>query len=95
METAYKYNIGDRVVCDGLIGIVESRNIHVSGENGYGLVSEEDEEITCTAMESKIDLCTEDEIDQSEALSSARLNSERIRNTIGRMTDKYFRDGSH
>lgn len=91
----FKFKEGDRVLYEGLIGVVEScssNGIH----NSYGLVSEVNEELTCTAKETECELVLEDdEIDQSEGLANANFASQRIQNMVGGMTDKYYRDGCH
>jgi hypothetical protein len=87
---------GDRVLYDGLVGIVEDVYETYAGTPQLSLVSELDEEITCSADTDKCELLTEDqEIDQESALNEARFNSELIRFQVDRLTDKYFRDGNH
>ena len=91
----FKFKEGDRVLYEGLIGVVESAE-HYGGTNNYGLVSEVNEELTCTAKEAECELVLEDdEIDQSEGLANANYASQRIQNMVGGMTDKYYRDGCH
>ena len=91
----FKFKEGDRVLYEGLIGVVESCSSNGTF-NSYGLVSEVNEELTCTAKESECELVLEDdEIDQSEGLENANYASQRIQNMVGGMTDKYYRDGCH
>ncbi len=91
----YKFKEGDRLLYDGIIGVVESKSTN-GVFNSYGLVSEINEELTCTAKESECELVLDDtEIDQSEGIAMANLSSQRISNIGDSLTDKYFRDGNH
>jgi hypothetical protein len=91
-----KYQIGDKVVYDGLVGIVESISESASSNLPMvSLVSEVDSEISCTAMESECQPYDGRVIDQQEALNEAYNAGFHIRNMGGRLTDKYFRDGNH
>ncbi len=90
-----KYNIGDRVVYAGVIGIVLSFSDYGDGRIGYGLEAELDSEITCTAMEHEIEFYTgEEELDQENILSQARLNGQLMMIQIDGITDKYIGDCS-
>jgi len=92
----YKFKKGDRVLYQGLIGIVIGRWKSTDKKNSYDLISEENEELTCSARESECELVLQDdEIDQSEALVMASLASKRITNMVGGLTDSHFRDGCH
>lgn len=92
----HKFEIGQRVIYEGLIAVIESKDTYYAdGRPCYGLVAEEDEELTCTADEEKCELYIDQEIDQNEALFMANLESKRIQNMVGGLTDKYFRDGCH
>ena len=95
METKYKYEIGQKVIYEGLIAIIESKSTYVNGNPCYGLVAEENEELSCTADEAKCELYIDQEIDQGKALFAADMSSIAIRGTVGKITDKYFRDGCH
>lgn len=95
MEITYKFEIGQRVIYEGLIGIIESRSTYCNGTNCYGLISEEDTELSCTADEEKCTLYTDQEINQKESLLSAHANAIAIMGAVGKITDKYFRDGNH
>lgn len=92
-----KFKQGDLVIYAGLIGRVDYVTFTASGNLPMlGLTSIEDEEMTCTAMESECEAYSDEmEIDQSEALFEAKLSSKRIQNMVGGLTDKYFRDGCH
>ena len=87
----HKFNIGQKVVYDGLLAEVESQSNYTDGRNCYGLVCLEDSELTCTADEDKCDIYDEaEELDQSKALSEAHDSSRRIAGMVDRITDKYF-----
>lgn len=91
----FKFKEGDRLLYEGIIGVVESKSSN-GVFNSYGLVSEINEELTCTAKESECELVSEDDdIDQSEGIAMANLSSQRIQNMVEGMTDKYYRDGNH
>ena len=93
--TKHKFEIGQKVIYKGLIGIIESKSNYVNGKPCYGLVAEENEELSCTADEEECELYTDQEINQSEALFAADMSSIAIMGTVGKLTDKYFRDGCH
>jgi hypothetical protein len=93
--TTHKFEIGQKVIYEGLIGIIETKSTYVDGRPSYGLVAEQNSEISCTADEQKCELYTGQEIDQREALLTDDYNSARILGTVGKITDKYFRDGCH
>lgn len=92
----YRFEIGERVYYDGLVAKVESRS-NVAGTNIplYSLVAEEDEELTCSAIEDNIEKYNGEEVDQEAALSQARLSSALIAYEVNGLTDKYLRDGNH
>jgi len=90
-----KFKVNDLVIYEGLIGKVESLSEVYDGTPTVDLVSIEDEELTCTAVESKCELYNGEDFDQTEGLSNAREASNRITNMVGNITDKYFRDGNH
>jgi hypothetical protein len=91
----FKFKEGDRVLYDGIIGIVES--FWNNGKwNNYDLVSEEDNQLTTTAKEIECTLVSEDEeIDTSEAMSNIIMRNKSIQNMVGGLTDSHFRDGCH
>ena len=93
--TEYKFEVGQKVIYEGLIATIESKSNYVNGKPCYGLVAEENEELSCTADEEKCELYTNQEINQSEALFAADMSSSAIRGTFGNLTDKHFRDGCH
>ena len=93
--TEHKFEVGQKVIYEGLIGIIESRSTYVNGKPCYGLIAEENEELSCTADEERCELYIGQEIDQGEALFTADMSSMAIRGTVGKITDKYFRDGCH
>ena len=95
MEAKHKFEIGQKVIYDGLIGIIESRSTYVDDTFCYGLIAQEDNEMSCTAPERECELYIDQEIDQREALLQAKASSIAIQGTVGNITDKYFRDGSH
>lgn len=95
MEKKHKFEIGQKVIYEGLIGIVESQSTYVDGRPSYGLIAEEDSEMSCTADEDKCELYTDQDIDQTDAISEARFNSSSIQRLVGNIADKYFRDGCH
>lgn len=91
----FKFKEGDRVLYDGIVGIVEGM-WHNGEFNSYDLVSEEDIDLTTTAKERECTLVSEDEeIDTSEAMRDIRARNRGIQNMVGGLTDKYFRDGCH
>ena len=90
----FKFEIGQKVIYEGLIGIIESRAIYPSGIAHYGLVAELDSEMTCTAAEGECELLDNQEIDQSEAMSEAKASSNRIMGMVDSITDKYIGDCS-
>lgn len=92
----HKYKIGDKVIYDGLIATVESQSTYaISNEPCYGIVSDEDSELTCTVGEDECELYKGEEIDQSERLRKARFESAAIDYLVNSITDKYYRDGCH
>lgn len=93
--TKHKFQVGQKVIYEGLIGIIESKSNYVNGKPCYRLVAEENEELSCTADEEKCQLYVDQEIDQSEALFAAEMSSIAIRGMVGNLTDKHFRDGCH
>lgn len=93
--TEHKFEVGQKVIYEGLIAIIESKSNYVNGKPCYGLVAEENEELSCTADEEKCELYIDQEIDQREALFAADMSSIAIRVTVGNITDKHFRDGCH
>ncbi len=91
----HKYEIGDKVVYDGLVAEIESKDTYAgSGKPCYGLVAVEDEEMTCTAGEDKCEPYDGEPIDQSERLDQARFESSVIAQRVDMVTDKYSRDGN-
>lgn len=95
MKTIHKFEIGQKVVYEGIIGIIETKGSYVDGRPSYGLVAEEDKELSCTADESKCELYVDQEIDQEPALNEAKFNPSVIMHSVGNLTDKHFRDGNH
>ena len=93
--TKHKFEVGQKVIYEGLIAIIESKSNYVNGKPCYDLVAEENEELSCTADEEKCELYIDQEIDQSEALFVADMSSIAIRRAVGNITDKHFRDGCH
>lgn len=92
----HKYEIGDKVVYDGLIATVEGKSTYaISNKPCYSLVAVEDEEMTCTAGEDECEPYNGEPFDQSERLDQARFESSMIAHRVDRLTDKYFRDGNH
>lgn len=92
----HKFKIGDKVIYDGLVATVESKSTYaISNKPCYGLVADEDNEMTCTAGEDECEPYDGGEIDQSERLSQARFESAVIANRVDGLTDKYYRDGCH
>lgn len=89
------FKVGDNVIYEGMIGIVEDINPVFSYEYWLlDLVSELDPEMTCTAVESECVLYTDQDIDQCEAYSDAKFNSARVLHMVDGITDKYIGDGS-
>ena len=95
MATKYKFEVGQKVIYDGVVGIIESRSVYLNGKHYYGLIAEADEQMSCTADEDKCELFAGQEIDQREALLRAYINSAAIQETVSQITDKHFRDGCH
>ena len=91
----HKFKKGDKVIYKGLIGIIEKLTTSYAGTIMYSLVAEEDEEMTCTADEKECEKYIDQEVDQSEALGIAKLESAAIANLGESLTDKNFRDGNH
>lgn len=77
-----KYKIGDRVVYDGLIGVVESISEYPGDRVGYNLVAEENKELSTSAMEDEVELYVDQELDQDKRLLEAELDSKRIQNMV-------------
>ncbi len=90
-----KFKIGDKVIYDGLVGIIESVPSYPNGSIHYDLVSEEDPELTCSAKHEDCTLYNGEEIDQESRLGLATLENRRIQNMGESLTDKFFRDGNH
>lgn len=92
----HKFNIGDKVVYQGIIGVIENQSEYMDGRPSYGLVACEDSEMSCTADESICEPYNDgDEVDQDQALRDARFNSFKVMSLVDSVTDKYFRDGNH
>lgn len=93
----HKFKIGDKVIYDGLVATVEGLTETAIGALPMlELVSTEDSEMTCTAMEDECESYNEDElIDQEERLRIARRESYLIARKVDGITDKYYRDGNH
>lgn len=92
----HKFNIGDKVVYDGLIATVESQSTYaISGDPCYGLVSDENLELSCTGDEKLCERYDGETFDQSGRLETASLESDLIAMKVDNITDKYFRDGEH
>ena len=88
-----KFNIGDRVVYDGLIAkIYDVDKIAGTDRDLYALESEENSEMTCSATEEGIELYSGQELDQEQRLADARFDSAVIARKIDRITDKYIGD---
>ena len=85
----HKFETGQRVIYDGLIAVIESKGNYTDGGNCYGLVAEENSELTCTADEGKCELYTDQEIDQSDAIALANELSSAVRRMVDSVTDKY------
>lgn len=94
-----KFKVGDQVIYRNLVANVD----RISPVWNFkfwllSLTSVEDEEMTCTAKESDCEIYAEINFDtdaSNEALLTARLESKRVQNIAGNLTDKYFRDGNH
>jgi len=95
IKNEHKFEVGQRVIYEGLIAIIESKGNYVNGKPCYWLVSEENEDLSCTADEEKCELYIDQEIDQREALFAADMSYIAILNTVGNITDKHFRDVCH
>lgn len=96
LRIMHKFKIGDKVVYDGLVATVESQSTYaISNKPCYGLVADEDSEMTCTAGENECEPYSGEEIDQSERLSQARFESAVIAHRVDSITDKYYGDGSY
>lgn len=94
----HKYKIGEKVVYDGLIGIVTGLcEYSWIGKEvvGYHLEAEENRELSSTVTEDEVQPYNGEEIDQESRLSEANIDSLRIRNLGESLTDKNFRDGNH
>lgn len=95
IEPERKYKVGDGVIYQGLVGIIEGLNETVYGVPTLNLVAALNPEMTCTAREVECHPWEGQEVDQNEGLKEAALASERIKNMINGITDKYYRDGNH
>ena len=94
MSDKRKYKKGDRVLYQGLIGIVQELTETTYGVPTVALMSEENNDLTCTAREIECEEIPED-LDQTEGLRSAYYGTKRIENMVDGLTDKHFRDGNH
>ena len=94
-----KFKAGDTVVYRGLAATVDSISPVYSYDYWLlGLISVEDDELTCTAKESECEPYSEDLFDPDAAetiLECARFESSLITLIGDKLTDKYFRDGNH
>jgi len=86
----HKFNINDKVIYDGLVATIESRDFYVSGTPCYGLVSDENPEFTCTAGEDEVEPHDGSDIDQTERLRQAQRDSDHIAFEVDSITDKYY-----
>ncbi len=94
--SVYKYEIGDTVVYEGIIGCIERRSTYaISGKPCYGLVSVADPELSCTAAEADCSPYNGEDVDEKPALNAAHASGIAIQSTVDRLTDKYYRDGNH
>ncbi len=92
----HRYSIGQKVVYEGLIAVIEDRSEYVDGNPCYSLVAVSDKELSCTADERKCEPYNEgDEVDEYPALQEAKNASALITKMGDCLTDKYFRDGNH
>lgn len=91
----YIFNIGERVIYDGLIAIIEDVGIDTNGNATYNLIAEKDDELTCTAKECNIEKYQNQDIDQDVTLEDAYFYSNAIANLGNNLTDKNFRDRNH
>ena len=57
-----RFKIGDRVVYQDTIGIVDSLSEIFNGDLSVGLIAEDDPEFTCTAKESECELYADQDI---------------------------------
>lgn len=91
MKEETKYKIDEIVFCNGLVAKVESISTIVGTDKPlYSLVSVEDQELSCSVGEEEIEKYNGEEIDQSEALSTAHFESYLIAKTVDNVTDKYY-----
>ena len=95
VKGSFFFQIGEKVIYDGLIATIEGRWLSTNNTPQYDLVSDIDNELTCSAPEAKCEPFHNQEIDESPALSLAYLESKRIQNLGESLTDKNFRDGNH
>lgn len=87
-----KYKIGQLVICNGLIGIVESISTIAGTELPlYSLIARDDKELSCSVGEEEIEEYI-DEIDQKEAMSDAHFSSFMTMKMVDNLTDKYYGD---
>ena len=95
-QGVYKFEVGDKVIYDGLVATIEDRSTYaVSNKPCYGLVADEDNEMTCTAGEDECEPYDGKEFDQSDRINQAKFESAVISHRVDRITDKYYRDGCH
>lgn len=90
-----KFKVGDEVIYQDLIGIVEALSETVYGVPTVALVSKANRDLSCTAREVDCDLYDGDDFDETKGLSSAYYGTARIENLVNSVTDKNFRDGNH
>ena len=94
MENNYKFEVGQKVIYRGLVGVIEDRCTYTNGSFGYSLVAELDSEMTCTAKEEECEMYVDQEIDQEENMMRAQMESRRIMGMVDGITDKYIGDCS-
>ena len=91
-----KFNVGDRVIYDGLVGIVKSVCFNGAYYN-YGLVAELEPEAETDAPEDECSLATqesEEELDQEERLRERKSEGREIARMVDSISDKYIGDCS-
>lgn len=94
-ELQYKFNIGDKVIYQGLIATIETRDTYaISGLPCYSIVSDLDKELTCTAPETECEAYDGQDVDQLPALAEAAYSSQRIAAIADSVTDKHIGDCS-
>lgn len=89
-----KFKIGDRVLYQGIIGVVLELTETVYGVPTLSLMAEDNNDLSCTAQEAECEEAPED-FDQTEGLSNAYYGTSRITTMVDGLTDKHFRDGNH